>query len=67
MWLFCASGYWLAPSESDTGHTSVIIPKKKSWPNSLDCTDLYQCGARRDAELCRLCYKHDLNKQEVGR
>ena len=27
------------------------------WPNSLDCTDLNQCGARRDAELCRLCYK----------
>ena len=26
-------------------------------PNSLDCTDLNQCGARRDAELCRLCYK----------
>ena len=27
------------------------------WPNSLDCTDLNQCGACRDAELCRLCYK----------
>ena len=27
------------------------------WPNSLDCTDLNECGARRDAELCRLCYK----------
>ena len=27
------------------------------WPNSLDCTDLNQCGVRRDAELCRLCYK----------
>ena len=27
-------------------------------PNSLDCTDLNQCGVRRDAELCRLCYKH---------
>ena len=26
-------------------------------PNSLDCTDLNQCGVRRDAELCRLCYK----------
>ena len=22
------------------------------WPNSLDCTDLNQCGARRYAELC---------------
>ena len=21
------------------------------WPNSLDCTDLNQCGACRDAEL----------------
>ena len=29
------------------------------WPNSLDCTDLNQCGARRDAELCRLCYKQN--------
>ena len=29
------------------------------WPNSLDCTDLNQCGARRDAELCRLCYITD--------
>ena len=28
------------------------------WPNSLDCTDLNQCGARRDAVLCRLCYIH---------
>ena len=28
------------------------------WPNSLDCTDLYQCGARRDAKLCCLCYIH---------
>ena len=27
------------------------------WPNSHDCTDLNQCGVRRDAELCRLCYK----------
>ena len=27
------------------------------WPNSLDCTDLNQRGAHRDAELCRLCYK----------
>ena len=27
------------------------------WPNSLDCTDINQCGVRRDAELCRLCYK----------
>ena len=27
------------------------------WPNSLVCTDIYQCGVRRDAELCRLCYK----------
>ena len=26
------------------------------WPNSLDCTDLNQCGVHRDAELCRLCY-----------
>merc|ERR1740129_1222945 len=31
-----------------------------NWPNSLDCTDLNQCGARRDAELCRLCYKQVL-------
>ena len=23
----------------------------KYWPNSLDCTDLNQCGVRRDAEL----------------
>ena len=30
---------------------------KWDWPNSLDCADLYQCGARRDAELCRVCYK----------
>ena len=22
------------------------------WPNSLVCTDLFQCGARRDTELC---------------
>ena len=22
------------------------------WPNSLDCTDLNQCGVRRYAELC---------------
>ena len=28
------------------------------WPNSLDCTDLNQCGVHRDAELCRLCYKN---------
>ena len=26
------------------------------WPNPLDCTDLNQCGACRDAVLCRLCY-----------
>ena len=32
------------------------------WPNSLDCTDLNQCGVRRDAELCPLCYKHLKNK-----
>ena len=32
------------------------------WPNSLDCTDLCQCGARRDAELCRLCYKQMIQK-----
>ena len=23
-----------------------------NWPNSLVCTDIYQCGARRDTELC---------------
>ena len=27
------------------------------WPNSLNCTDLNQCGVRRDAELCRHCYR----------
>ena len=31
--------------------------RRGDWPNSLDCTDLNQCGVRRDAELCRLCYK----------
>ena len=31
---------------------------KATWHNSLDCTDLNQCGARRDAELCRLRYIH---------
>ena len=29
------------------------------WHNSLDYTDLNQCGARRDAELCCLCYKQN--------
>ena len=32
------------------------IMSNPDWPNSLDCTDLNQCGARRDAELCCLCY-----------
>ena len=38
-----------------------VIPKSlwSGWPNSLDCTDLNQCGVRRDAELCRLCYKQN--------
>ena len=31
-----------------------------NWPNSLDGTDLNWCGARRDAGLCRLCYKQTL-------
>ena len=31
---------------------------------SLDCTDLNQCGIRRDAELCRLCYKQT-NKTQL--
>ena len=37
----------------------LILSKSitRYWPNSLDCTDLNQCGVRRDAELCRLCYK----------
>ena len=30
-------------------------------PNSLVCTDLNQCGAHRDTELCRLCYKQTNN------
>ena len=38
---------------SQSAYRTVLM----DWPNSLDCTDLYQCGARRDAELCRLCYK----------
>jgi hypothetical protein len=29
-----------------------------NWPNSLVCTDIYQCGARRDAEFVSLCYIH---------
>ena len=36
------------------------------WPNSLECTNLNQCGARRDAELCRLCYKQTLQKNKRG-
>ena len=34
-------------------------------PNSLDCTDLNHCGVRRDAELCRLCYKQKENRLDV--
>ena len=44
---------------------SKITKKLLDWPNSLDCTDLNQCGARRDAELFRLCYKQ--NKQSFQR
>ena len=31
----------------------------KEVSNSLDCTDLIQCGAHRDAKWCRLCYKQE--------
>ena len=31
--------------------------QRVEWHNSLDCTDLNQCGVHRDAEFCRLCYK----------
>ena len=39
------------------GSQSLLLTCSRVWPNSLDCTDLNQCGVRRDAELCRLCYK----------
>ena len=38
----------------------------KSGPNFLNCTDLNKCGARRDAELCRLCYK-DIKSDKLFR
>ena len=43
-----------------SGYGLVTFSFKIDWPNSLDCTDLNQCGARRDTELCRLCYKENL-------
>ena len=36
----------------------------KTRPNSLDCTDYNQCGVRRDAELCRFCYKRGVKFSE---
>ena len=40
---------------------------QKAMDDFFDCTDLNQCGARRDAELCRLCYIHVYIKRYVYR
>ena len=33
------------------------------WPNSLDYTDLNQCGARRDAELLQTMALHSIENK----
>ena len=62
--------YYICPkigvAQMNTRHLWKMRKTIIYWPNSLDCTDLNQCGVRRDAELCRLCYKQRKTKLSRG-